>query len=237
MQKTKKCVYCDMDLKPHTMICKLCGRPQKLAYTLGLPIIIVSILVAAIALDKILPKEPQISGVNKSSEKIDDTPIEGNSKQVEVEKKWLGDVTITIPNGIFTMAVGDELTEEQKTMGFTKMEKLADGSIRYTIKKSKYNIFLKEYKQGMISSLEFLYTSGSYASVKNIKCNDNLSEITIIADKTEFENGTDNLFVNQCGLLGQMYQIYDVDAPQKVVVQVKDAATGKILKTEKFPMS
>lgn len=30
MQKTKKCVYCDMDLKPHTMICKLCGRPQKL---------------------------------------------------------------------------------------------------------------------------------------------------------------------------------------------------------------
>ena len=65
--------------------------------------------------------------------------------------------------------------------------------------------------------------------------NNNLSKITITADKNSFENGLDSLSVFSCGLASIMYQMFDIGAPGKCTVEVKDSATGEIFQTTVYP--
>ncbi len=157
---------------------------------------------------------------------------------IQVDKKLFGDVEITIPEPIVALmgeAANTELTAEQKDKGFTKFEKQADGSVKYTIKRSKYDDFLKVLRESTASTFDQMLKSGTLTSVKNITYNKDFSKITIIANKEEFESGFDSSIMLSCSLASQLYQCYDVDAPQKIVIEVKDPVTNEIFKTETYP--
>lgn len=170
-----------------------------------------------------------------STTKSDVSTVNGG---IEVDKGLFGDVSITLPSELFAL-FGDEatatLTEEQKKNGLTKAEKLSDGSVKYTIKRSAYKDFLKEYRQETIESLNNLYGDDGFQSVKNITYNDDFSKITIFVEKSQYDGSFDTLVVMSAGLCGRMYQAFDADAPQKVVIEVKDNSNGNVIETKTYP--
>ena len=149
-----------------------------------------------------------------------------------------GTVEINIPKEFLELD-GEKfdyvLTEEQKENGFTNIKKNEDGSATYTIKKKNYEKYIKELREAAKQGIDELTKDGSFASIKSITYNNNLSKITITADKNSFENGLDSLSVFSCGLASIMYQMFDIDAPGKCTVEVKDSATGEIFQTTVYP--
>lgn len=127
------------------------------------------------------------------------------------------------------------LTDEQKENGFTKIEKNNDGSITYTIKKSAYKTFIYDLKTEARNGIDEIMNSGNYSSIKNITYNDNFSEITIMVDKSLFENSIDSLAILSCRITSIMYQNFDIDSPKKCTITIKDFTTGEIIQTETYP--
>lgn len=173
-------------------------------------------------------------------------PDSGNSQStisnaengITANKKLFGNVEITIPESFVALMgeeAGTELTAEQKENGFIKAEKQADGSVKYTIKRSKYNDYLEELRKSTALGFDEMLKGGTLTSVKDITYNNDFSKITITADKEKFESGFDSSAILGCALASQLYQSFDVDAPQKVVVEVKDTATNEVFKTETYP--
>ena len=178
-----------------------------------------------------------VSILNNSDSYNSQSATSNTNNGIQVDKKLFGDVEIVIPEPIAAL-MGEEataLTDEQKEKGFTKLEKQADGSVKYTIKRSKYDDYLKELRESTASGFDEVLKDGSLTSVKNITYNKDFSKITITADKKEFESGYDSSVILGCALASQLYQCFDVNAPQKVVVEVKDSVTNEIFQTETYP--
>lgn len=178
-----------------------------------------------------------VSILKNSDSDNSQSTISNADSGITVDKKLFGDVEITIPEPIvaFMGEAATELTDEQKEKGFTKAEKQADGSLKYTIKRSKYDDYLKELRESTASGFDEMLKDGSLTSVKNITYNKDFSKITITADKEKFQSGFDSSMILGCALSAQLYQSFDVDAPQKVVVEVKDSVTNEIFQTETYP--
>ena len=149
-----------------------------------------------------------------------------------------GTVELTIPKDAISL-LGDNfdysLTEEQKEKGFIGVKKNEDGSATYTIKKKDYKVFLSEYKKTAMQGIDELTKDGNLPSVKSITYNDDLSKITIIAERESFENGFDSMVVMSCGLASSMYQMFDLNSNGKCTVEVKDSTTGEVFQTAKYP--
>ena len=128
-----------------------------------------------------------------------------------------------------------ELTQEQKENGFTDIKKNEDGSATYTIKKKDYKKFISELKETTKQGIDELTKDGSFVSIKGITYNDNFSKIVISADKEGFENSFDSMVIFSCGLTSCMYQMFDIDAPGKCAIEIKDVSTGEIFKTTVYP--
>lgn len=127
------------------------------------------------------------------------------------------------------------LTEEQKKQGFTNIKRNKDDSATYTIKKKNYEKFIAEFKKISKQGIDELTKDGSLTSIKKITYNDDLSKITILADKSKFENSIDSMALFSCGLTSCVYQTFDVNAPGKCTVDVKDSVSGEIFKTIVYP--
>ncbi len=253
--KTKKCTYCDTNLPIHKFNCPVCGRGQPIAFAVFIPLLIVLIAAVVVIAYFIVPDYPKIEtsenpAVSSSSSanngQITDKKTESNndasassessasSQGIKASKKLFGDVEITLPKELVDENA-TELTDEQKNSGFTKAEKLPDGSIKYTIKRKEYNKFIEDLRKQTASSLDELSTSDALTSIQGIKYNDDFSKITIIADKSAFSESFDSMAITTCGLASQLYQCFDVNAPQKVTVEVKDSTTNEVFQTETFP--
>ncbi len=127
------------------------------------------------------------------------------------------------------------LTQEQKDNGFTGVKKNADGSATFTIKRKDYNQFIKECREETKKSFDEMNADGAFASVKKIEYTEKFEKVTITADKSKFENSLDGMCVFGCGLASCLYQMYDIDAPGKCTVEVKDSATGEVFQTTVYP--
>lgn len=151
---------------------------------------------------------------------------------------FFGNVTITVPADLFGEGenlLTDILTDEQKQNGLKKAEKLSNGSIKYTFKRSAYRSFIADLRKTIAESVDELLSDDTYQSVKKIKYNDNFSKFTVSVDRDEYENSFDTLITLVLVLESRIYQIFDVDAPQKVVIDIADNATGEIFETESYP--
>ena len=147
-------------------------------------------------------------------------------------------VEITLTKEMLTMGGGEAnytLTQEQKDKGFISVTKNDDGSATYTIKEKDYKVFIADLRAEATKGIDSIVTEGTFKSIKSITYNDDLSEITITADKAAFGKGLDAMSMMSCSLNSLIYQRFDVDAEGKCTVYVKDASTGEVFKTEEYP--
>lgn len=269
-----------MTLRSSAIICKVCGRLQKNAFTVVLPIIAVVIIVGVLALNKYLPQEitavdnnsqtatssvslkstggynndtnnssskNNVSDKDKSklenSQSIQSSVESASADGIEIDKNGK-DVEIIVPIDILTLGSDDEnatiqLTDEMisvlKQEGFKDVEQLADGSLKYTITKNNYKKYIDDLRKSTAETINSLYNNETFPSVKNITYNDDFSKVNLIVDKEEYESGFDGLITLSIAFAGRMYQAFDVDASQKVVIDIVDNVTGDIFNTITYP--
>lgn len=174
------------------------------------------------------------SSVGKPTEAARENPTE--KKGLSAEKEG-DDIKITIPAVLFNGNATSELTDEQKNNGFTSAKINDDGSVTYTMKQSSYEPFIKEYKKAMAQAIEQMISMGTYKSLKSVEYTDDFGKITIKADKKAYEsNQLDSYAGAAAGLLGAMYQAFDVDIETpSCTVSIVDQESGKELDTATYP--
>lgn len=87
----------------------------------------------------------------------------------------------------------------------------------------------------MKKSIDSITSDTDYKSISKIEYNNNFSNITILANKEEYENSLDSIAVSACGIAGMLYQAFDTSAPHTVIINIKDISTGEVFDTVKFP--
>ena len=200
--------------------------------------------------DKIELNEEDTNKANDSNVEDTKNPTETNkplessnpaeADKIEVDKKLFGNVEITIPKSIAEMMKEDdkplELTEEQKNYGFKDIKNNSDGSITFTIANSKYKDYINELRQITADVFDnMLIGEQGFKTIKKIEYNKNFSEITLIVNKEEYNNSFESMAVFSCGLSSMLYQTFDVNAPQKAVITVKDIDTNETISQTVYP--
>lgn len=254
---TKVCKKCGATVPASARFCPNCVRKARRKSWWIAPVVMVIVISLAAGLSYLgikyikIPTKVTTTVVNNNdtqSTKSKDFTTGKEAKQsadslknsgIKVKKKFLGDVEITLPS-YYSKLVGNSIdfnniTDEQKAMGLKKIEKKKDGSIVYVIERSKYDNYLAQIKKTAIDGFNEILKSGAYKSISKVDYSDDFGTITITADKAQFENSYDSAVVLSCGLSGMMYQMFDVDAKQKVTVNVKDTKTGKVFRTTVYP--
>lgn len=93
------------------------------------------------------------------------SPDTESREGVNVQENGDKEVEISIPLSLMEKGATSELTQEEKDNGFLTKNVTGD-YVKYTIKKSKYESFMKDYKKTVEESLNEMVTSGTYKSVK-----------------------------------------------------------------------
>ena len=170
-------------------------------------------------------------GVSTSGE-VTDTASRGG---VNVQENDDRTIEISLPISLMSEGATEELTQEEKDNGFlTKV--ITDDAVKYTIKKSKYDAFMKDYKKTVEESLDKMITDGTYPSVQEIRHTDDFGEITILVDKTSYENSfTDQFVILGAGLSGALYKAFAITSDPTCTVIVQDKESKAELARVVYP--
>lgn len=173
---------------------------------------------------------------NDDKNTSNEAQTEETSKSYEVDESLI-DVEITIPASLFSKEdpATDELTQEQKDLGFKSAKLNEDGSVTYKMSKKAYKEYLETMKTQTQENLNSL--SEDYNSIKSVECNDDFSEITIKVEKSAYEQGMDFLAIPVAGIAGNMYQAiagYD-EEKMSSTVKIVDQDTGEELNSGTYP--
>ncbi len=173
-----------------------------------------------------------------NQQKTTKTEAKATSKSTtELVDENLLTVDFTIPADFFNeeSPATDKLTQEQKDSGIKSATVNKDGSVTYTISKLAYKKLIKEMKASTEEGLNDI--TKDYSCIKSVEFNSNFSEITLNADKSEYESDLNVFCVMQAGMLAMLYQSYSgvKEADLKSVIKVIDE-NGKTIDTAEYPI-
>lgn len=150
----------------------------------------------------------------------------GSGGGVNVQEKEDNIVEISIPLSLMMEEPAPELSQQEKDNGFLTKE-VTDEAIKYTIKKSKYDAFIKELQKTTADSIHEVLTDGTYQSIQEVKHTDDFGEITILVDKATYDNNfAEKLMPLGPGLAGCMYQAFALNTEIKCIVIIQDKDSG-----------
>ena len=173
---------------------------------------------------------------NKVKEDNNKNTATENNENVEVDKNLL-DVTLTLPASMFEGEDVNAKVEEMKQDGAKEATVNEDGSITIKMSKSKHKEMIEEMKTSIIKSFEEIKTSGDFASIKDIKYNDDFSKITLEVVKAEYEGSFDAFVTLGIGTSAMIYNMYNGVEGDKlqVTIDAKDSETGEVFSTVVYP--
>ena len=159
----------------------------------------------------------------------------GGKTPVSVEEKII-DVTVTITANFFTDQTAEEIEATAKEKGIKKCTINEDGSVTYTMSKTKHKELLEEFRAGIDSENDALVNGESkIASFVKIDVNDECSQFDIYVDPDKYSSWDsmntimfyfEGLYY-QC-LLGKNYEEIDI------VVNYIDNETSEVLDTASY---
>lgn len=160
---------------------------------------------------------------------------QSSEQGLEVDKGLL-DVTINFPASMFQDGISDDDIKSAKADGID-VTKNADGSVTYKMSKATHKKLMDEYKKSTQEALDKLKTSGDYESIKDVKSNDDFSQITISVDKAKYQDSMDAFAALSAGFQGMFYQIFDGRDANSTSVKVSfvDANSGGEIDSVTYP--
>lgn len=174
--------------------------------------------------------------VTKDTENDDTT-----DETVEVDKKLIN-VEITLPASFLELEGDeeiniDEMKEEAKENGIKDVELNNDGSITYTMSKSKHRELLDEMQEGIEENIDEVVNSEDFPSIKDIKVNKKYDAYEITVDKENYENSFDGFGVLGVAFSSMYYQLFEGVNPTdyEVIIDMIDEETGEVFDTIVYP--
>lgn len=160
---------------------------------------------------------------------------DGQQSGIEVDKGRLN-VEITLPASFFR-GDAEQAIEDAIAKGVSEAVVNEDGSVTYKMSKATHEKMLKEMKDQAVQTIGEFINDEDFASIKDIKYNDKLTEFTMIVDRAAYENSFDGFVALGLGLQGMLYQSFDgvPSGKQKVTINVKDQNTGEVFDTVIYP--
>lgn len=177
------------------------------------------------------------------SDNLSETESDGGNFQVN---KNLLTVDITVPKEFINDDDSPNSSDSSVTSlvsiiedGVTKETKNNDGSITYTITKSKHKKMMEDAKKELLKDLPEM-TSGhenGFDSIKAIKSNDDFTKFDITVDKDSFENSWDSFALYGVYIYGYLYQVMNGIASDKIDTELNliDNNTKETYQTLHYP--
>ncbi|WP_217585855.1 hypothetical protein [Lentibacillus saliphilus] len=148
------------------------------------------------------------------------------------------DVEIKIP----ATFLESEMTDLDETIASAEEEGIEvtqndDGSLTYTMSKSKHDEMMDELKTELDNTIAEMTSSDEASSIRDVKIDKTYSEFTMIVDREAYENSFDGFAIYGLGMYGVMYQVFDGSNAddQQVTINVEDEATGEVFHTVNYP--
>lgn len=159
----------------------------------------------------------------------------GNSSAVKVDE-GLFKVDVTLAPSFFDDMTEDEIKEGAEKNGYLSCKINEDGSVTYTMTKKKHSEMLAQLKESFDEQISgYLNGSDKVASFVDIQHNDDLSEVDIYVDASQYTMW-DSLYAMGFYVSGAYYQAFsgvpndDID----VVVNFIDDSTKETLSTSSY---
>lgn len=174
--------------------------------------------------------------VTKDTENDDTT-----DETVEVDKKLIN-VEITLPASFLELEGDeeiniDEMKEEAKENGIKDVELNNDGSVTYTMSKSKHRELLDEMQEGIEENIDEVVNSEDFPSIKEIQANKKYDRYDVIVDQESYENSFDGFGVLGVAFSSMYYQLFEGVNPSdyEVIIDMIDEETGEVFDTIVYP--
>lgn len=171
---------------------------------------------------------------DQAEEPKDNKGSENDEQSVDVDKGLLN-VEITLPSDLFEDEDLDQVIENAKEQGVSKVTKNDDGSLTYKMSKSVHDEMLQEIEESVDGAVEEAKQNSE--SIKDITSNKALTEFTLLVDREAFENSFDGFVSITLGISGIYYQIFAGENADdaKVTIHVEDEASGEVFDTIVYP--
>ena len=152
------------------------------------------------------------------------------NEDITVDGDELIDVEIKIPISFILEDINanSQLTKEQKDAGFKSAVSDGNSSVTYTISKADYKIFLRNYRFEIVTEIEKDLSSYSY--VKDVNCNDDLSNIIVKVDRAGFKSSDGDAISTAVSLPSMVYQMY-AQLGMNCNITIADAETSAVIAT------
>lgn len=149
---------------------------------------------------------------------------------ITVDGDDLIDVEIKIPISFVLEDINtnSQLTKEQEKAGFKSAVSDGNSSVTYTISKADYKVFLRNYRYEMVTEIE--NSLASYSYIKDINCDDNLSNIIVKVDRSGFNSADGASISSAVSLPSMIYQMY-AQLGMNCNITVADAQTSETITT------
>lgn len=150
-------------------------------------------------------------------------------------QKGLFDVTITFPAEWMKDAKDADFADAKKEG--IQVTKNKDGSVTYKMSKAQHKKLMEEMKKSTSDSLTKIKTDGNFTSVTDVRFDENFSQVSILVDKSKYENSLDSFASLSAGFQCMFYQIFDGKDEKTASVKVDfiDSKTGKIIDSATYP--
>ncbi len=142
-------------------------------------------------------------------------------------------VEVTLPASFFKDSSQAEIESAAKESGIQKVNFNDDGSVTYTMSKSKHTELLNEVKASLDETItKLLADKETYPSFIDVTYNDDLTEFTVLCDKTKY-GPLDSMVSIAFYVQGVYYQeLNGVDsASARTIVNFVDKSSGEIINT------
>ena len=161
---------------------------------------------------------------------------ENSGESLNVNKGMVN-VDVTLPASFFIATTEEEIIAEAKENGVTETVVNEDGSVTYTMSKSKYKEMMKEMGDSVLSTIDEIVNSEDYTSIKEISYNKDFTEFDVKVNRQQYEAGFDSFAIVGLVIVSTYYSAFDGKSGEdlQTVFNMVDETTGEIYDTAIYP--
>ena len=175
-------------------------------------------------------------GENEETTEQEKETEENSGESLDVDK-GIFNVDITLPASFFEDSTEEEIIAGAKEQGITEAVVHEDGSVTYTMSKSKHKEMMKELGDSVVSTIDDIVNSGDYTSIKEISYNKDFTEFDVKVNRQQYEEGFDGFAIFGLVIGSTYYSAFDGKSGEdlQIVFNMIDETTGEIYDTAIYP--
>jgi len=156
--------------------------------------------------------------------------------EIKVDNGVLSD-TITFPSSLFEGQSIDAIKADAAKSGVTDVTKNKDGSVTYKMSKATHQKMIDDTKQTTVGAFNKMKNSTDSSYIKDITYNNNFTEVTLIIDKSTYDDSLSDVLTFNVGMQTYFYQVINGVKSEsiKTTIKFQDQKTKKVFETAVYP--